>query len=87
MPLRLLHNEKDNAGAIDTASATADDNDEKGLDVNENENENASNIKGGNERPQYDSSLPLAIQRTFFYTFWLSGILYALGGTSPLSFT
>jgi len=94
VPLRLLDNEKDNAGAIDTGSATADDNDEKGLDAlkagaaspdpeneNENENENASNIKGRKEKPQYDSSLPLAIQRTFFFTFWLSGILYAVGGT------
>lgn len=91
MPLRLLDNEKDNAGAVDTDNATADDNDEKGLDALkagaaspdlENENE-ASNIEGKKEKPQYDSSLPLALQRTFFYPFWLSGILYATGGTSP----
>ena len=92
VPLRHLDNEKDTAGAIDAGNAPADDNDEKDLKAleagaaspdPENENENTSNIKG-KEKPHYDSSLPLAIQRTFFFPFWLSGILYATGGTSTL---
>ena len=59
----------------------------------EKENEKASHdrsrpakeVKGkGRRAPQYDSSLPFALQRTFFFHFWLSGILYAIGGPSIL---
>ena len=32
------------------------------------------------QESQYDSSLPFAIQRTFFFHFWLAGFLYATGG-------
>ena len=68
-----------------------DGDDEKGLEMleggeassdpaNTNTREKA---KGrGKTRAQYDSSLPFAIQRTFFFHFWLSGLLYAIGGTS-----
>lgn len=91
--LRLPENNKD-TDTIDTSDATAGDgNDEKGLGELEAgaaspdpENKNASNIntsrqKGkGKKELQYDSSLPFAIQKTFFFHFWLSGCLYAIGG-------
>lgn len=86
--LRLSNNDKDTAGAIGTSDATGDDdNDEKGLGALEAgaaspDPDNKRNNK--KTKPQYDSSLPLALQRTFFFPFWLSGILYAIGGMSTL---
>lgn len=89
-------NTTDATDAID--DSTGNGNDEKGLEMLEGgeaspvpENANTSDHAGrparkaegkGKKTSQYDSSLPLAIQRTFFVHFWLSGVLYAIGGMS-----